>query len=128
MCKPVPHSALAGILNILLTGEDPPAQGALPELTLMHGALDLLSSESMFTIYDPEESAAPGVVVPSDEQVQQMLEQDIGALCAWSGDFPGSGGYGDISAVNTPKGRGLCISVGGSVVSSAQSFWIVPVA
>jgi len=47
-------------------------------------------------------------------------------LAVWRGTEQGSGGWGDLAAVNTSAGPGLAFSVNGSQAMSAYGFWVLP--
>jgi hypothetical protein len=55
-----------------------------------------------------------------------VLSHSAVTVAQWSGDLPGSTGYGSVERVATSRGTVLIISLGGSSHASATNLWVVP--
>ncbi len=99
-----------------------------PEAFMLLGGLGRLDPEAQYVVYDLEEAA--GTLLPSEEllaKLQPSAEQPSVELAVWSGETPGSWGYGDLYEISTPAGLGLRYTVAGSAGQSAGTIWVVPV-
>jgi hypothetical protein len=89
-----------------------------PEFYVIKAVVTCLPEEpqDLYIVYDPEEGEIPAGIY------------GLGGIAvgSWSGEDPGSWGYGDLELLYTVKGPGVKFSISGSSLQSACTVWILP--
>jgi hypothetical protein len=97
-----------------------------PEWQQIKAAIDSLPRHGAFVVYDPELEEGrevDGRIGGCPDFVNVLPSSEVSS---WDGSEEGSWGYGDVTRVDTAAGPGLVISVSGSPMASAYSFFILP--
>lgn len=100
------------IVTFAPTAQDPRP----PELATVLCCVAALQEDLEFTMLDDE----------SDEIPEWLYALPSTTYCSWDGSAEGSFGYGGVAMVNTSQGAGLRVHAGGSSMSGASGFWILP--
>lgn len=104
--------------HITLLHQPTPQDPCPPELAVVLAAVAALPAGGSYVVLDDQEHTVP----------QYVYVLPTVPAAAWDGSALNSMGYGGVEVLQTSKGNGLMVYLGGSSLQSASTLWVVPAA